>query len=129
MAAGIGTAGSPRRTTAREPSEKTHSAAATQLRVASGRVRGRHSAECAEGAAGWIDGEAKAVRSRRRIDGTAQRAGTHPHTTMDDVDVADRVQAAEVDDDALSNRAARHSTSRPSRDQRRVVRDCPGYEL
>jgi hypothetical protein len=48
---------------------------------------------------------------------------------MSRVDVTDRVQAAEVDDDALSHRTAGHPASRPSGDQCYSPRAGPLDEL
>jgi len=48
---------------------------------------------------------------------------------MSHVDVADAVQAAEVNDDTTTDRPAGHSASRSSRDQRRSGRAGPLHEL
>jgi hypothetical protein len=48
---------------------------------------------------------------------------------MTHIDVADRVQPAQVDDDVTSDRATRHATPRSSRDQGDPAIAGPSHDL
>jgi hypothetical protein len=93
------------------------------------RVGRGHAADGAERSTRWIDREAKAVLPRGALDSSAQRAGANPHVAVRDIDLSDCLQTAEIDDDVAPNGAARHSTSRSSRDQRDAALTCPPYKL
>jgi hypothetical protein len=59
---------------------------------------------------------------------TAEDAGANPHGAPGDIDLTDRVEAAEVDDDTASHGAARHSASRSARDEWNASRSAPANE-
>jgi hypothetical protein len=87
-----------------------------------------HAADRAKCSARRINRQSKSVPSGRSVDVSAYRAGPHANGASGHVDVADVVPPAQVDDHAVADGAARHSTARAPRNQRRVCRSAMANE-
>ena len=87
-------------------------------RVRTGRVRRRHAADRTKSSARRVHRKPQAMPACGRIHLGAQRARSCAHDPRCYVDTRDVAPSAEVHDDPLTDRAARHAAARTPRDQR-----------
>src|SRR5687768_2939941 len=80
-------------------------------RARAGSVGGDHATDRAECSAGRVDWKAESNRTCRGVDAVPDRAGSDDDTLALPVRGPDSVEAAEVDDDATTNRAAGHAAA------------------